>query len=192
MLLDPIHFVVVVVAILVVMVVISLICMVIYDRHNREATEYLQGRLTSYRASSTYCGEVTALVTQEVFRELYGIPWAPTMAEPRWYDEYAQLLAFFLAICEDHEAQVSLIYGSLNETRRKCQYPYKQLIWMEYTYDNRDWVLWVDPDRVAPDGSLLRNDGYKMFREFGQIYSHATYGRHEVCRIFNKYNHRSN
>lgn len=191
---NVVHFAIVVLAALAIIGFIAFLYAMHYDRQNRRASNYLFERLATCRASSTYWGEISPQLAQNVFCDLYRISWSSAPGSMVWHDEYTQLLEFFLAICEDPHAQVNLIYGAFEETVRAhhCEVPFKSLIWMEYTYDGHDWILWVDADRRDPDGSLLRNDGYSMFQSFGKVYRNSTSDRHDVCPVFNHYNHPTN
>lgn len=159
------EFLRIVIGIVAVAVIVIGILIIRYDALNTRATTYLRESLAYYRA--THKRELTVPITQDIFRELYNLN-QYYVSGRFWHEDYVNLLEFFIAISDDSEAQAQLIHGShmarRNPERNLC---FRSLIWVQYRYAGRTWVLWIDPMRNDPSDFSIRNDGYRMFRHLG-------------------------
>lgn len=166
--------------------------MIYYDRQNTAAVTLLKSSLDAYRADDSHA-RVTSTLTKNVLCRLFQLPSIAFDGDDlsparRWrLADYTDLFEIFMAVGSDPDFSVALVYGSLAEgikARKRNGQPYKELIWMEYTYRGKNWILWVDPDRQVPDDSLLRNDSYRMFHSFGEVVTHMVYQYDMVHEIF--------
>lgn len=146
------------IALIIVAIISTVVCRYMI-RRTVKVVSFVDKQRAAYQASADY-QPLSLTLAQQVYSELFAIPshyfiFSSKDDRTKW-NPCKLLLECAIAIGAQAEIPAVLVYGSYRDPKkdrnRHSVFP-QASFWLEFTYDDNDWALWIDELELESDSS---------------------------------------